>query len=136
MLEARTLSIAVDLPWMTAYEALWRPETFPRWASGLSKTVLTPDGDSWLAEGPEGRVRIRFTPHNAFGVMDHWVDLPDGAVVAMPMRVIANGAAAEVLVTVFRQPGMTAETYKRDLDWVARDLASLKAWVEAGQATS
>ena len=36
MLEARTVSVSIARPWEEVYEAAWRPEDFPKWASGLS----------------------------------------------------------------------------------------------------
>lgn len=126
MLEARTLSITVARDWRALYEALWQPESFPFWASGLSTSPLEPDGDAWKAQGPEGPIRIRFTGHNAFGVMDHWVELPNGRVVHVPMRVVANGEGAEVMLTLYRQPGMSEDAFRRDQDWVRRDLQHLR----------
>ena len=71
--------------------------------------------------GPQGPVRIRFTEHNAFGVMDHRVDLGTGPEVHVPMRVVPNGAGAEVLVTLLRRPGMSDEAFAADAAWVQRD---------------
>ncbi len=131
MLEARTISISIARPWDQVYEAIWRPESFPRWASGLSRAGLRREGDAWATEGPEGPVRIRFTGHNPFGVMDHQVELGDGQVVQVPMRVIANAEGAEVLITLFRQPGMTDEKFQADAAWIRRDLEALRAWLES-----
>ena len=50
--------------------------------------------------------------------------------VYMPMRVFPNGEGAEVLLTVFRQPGMTEEKFVDDTQWVRRDLEALKALLE------
>ena len=129
MFESRTISISIDRDWQEIYEAVWRPEDFPKWASGLSKSSLSRDGDAWRAEGPDGVVRITFTGHNAFGVMDHFVTLDDGNVIYVPLRVIRNGDGAEVLLTLFRQPGMTDAKFAADAEWVMRDLLSLKALV-------
>jgi hypothetical protein len=126
MLEARTLSVAVARDWRILYEALWRPESFPLWASGLSASPLEADGDAWKAQGPEGPIRIRFTGRNDFGVMDHWVEVQDGRVVHVPMRVVANGEGAEVMLTLYRQPGMSEDAFRHDQDWVRRDLLHLR----------
>src|SRR3546814_3069289 len=67
MLPASTYSRSIDREWRSLYDLIWRPEFFPRWASGLSKAGLRQDGDGWLAEGTEGPIRIRFTPHNDYG---------------------------------------------------------------------
>ena len=89
MLEARTVSISIGRPWEEVYEAAWRPEDFPKWASGLSAPPLVRDGDRWTAAGPERPVRIRFTGRNAFGVMDHRVDLGTGPEAHVPLRVVS-----------------------------------------------
>lgn len=129
MLESRTISVSINRNWNEVYEAIWRPEDFPKWASGLSKSSLTKDGDAWIAEGPEGAIRISFSDHNAFGVMDHCVTLDNGTEIYVPLRVIRNGDGAEVLLTLFRQPGMTDAQFSADAEWVARDLLALKALV-------
>lgn len=130
MHEATTISISVRRPAQALYEEIWRPEAFPKWASGLSSSSLERDGDAWKAQGPEGPIRIRFSAHNAFGVMDHWVELGDGREVYVPLRVIANGDGAEVLLTLFRQPGMSDADFARDAAWVRRDLQALKSMIE------
>lgn len=129
MHESRVISIAIDRDWREIYETIWRPERFPEWASGLSKSSLSKEGDAWKAAGPEGQVWIAFTGHNAFGVMDHTVTLEDGTQVYVPLRVIRNGAGAEVQFTLFRLPGMSDEKFAADAEWVMRDLLALKALV-------
>jgi hypothetical protein len=125
VLESRTLSIAIGRPWTEVYESIWRPESFPQWASGLSKASLEKDGNWWRAEGPTGTVRIRFTGHNPFGVMDHYVDTGSGPEIYVPLRVIANRDGAEILLTLFRQPGISEQQFLTDAEWVNRDLSAL-----------
>lgn len=128
MLEARTISISIDRDWQTVYESVWRPQDFARWASGLSESPLVQEDTGWWkAEGPDGPIRILFTEHNAFGVMDHSVDIGSGTVIYVPMRIVANGEGSEVLFTLFRQPGMSDEKFAADAEWVARDLLALRA---------
>lgn len=130
MVESRTLSISIHRNWRHVYEAVWRPHDFPRWASGLGKSPPQEDDTGWWrAEGPDGPIRIRFTDHNAFGVMDHYVDLGGDAEVYVPMRIVQNGEGAEVLFTLFRQAGMSDEKFAADAEWVARDLIALRAAV-------
>jgi hypothetical protein len=126
MLEARSLNVYIPRPWREVYEALWRPQDFPRWASGLSGSSLEKHGDHWRAQGPEGPIRIRFTDHHPFGIMDHFVDVGTGEEIYMPMRIVANGAGAEALLTLFRQPDMAAEKFEADAEWVLRDLRALR----------
>ena len=126
MPESTTLSVLINRNWHEVYEAIWRPEDFPKWASGLSKSALTRTGDEWKADGPAGPVTIEFTGHNEYGVMDHSVTLANGTVVYVPLRVIRNGADTEVLLTLQRQADMTDEQYAADVEWVRHDLLALK----------
>jgi hypothetical protein len=84
----------------------------------------------WLwaraAQGPEGPIRIRFTEHNPFGIMDHYVDVGAGGEIYAPMRIVANGVGAEALFTLFRQPDMTDAKFEADGKWVLRDLRALR----------
>lgn len=130
MLPARTFSISIDREWRALYEQIWQPEYFPKWASGLAQSELRQSEDKWLANGPEGSIRIRFTPHNEHGVMDHIVETEDGNEVHIPLRVIPNGEGAEVMLTLFRQPDMDDERFSADAKWVVRDLKALKSLVE------
>ncbi len=130
MLEAKVVAYSVRRSARDLYEALWSPENFPRWASGLSGASLEPDGAEWKAQGPEGAIRIRFSGHNEFGVMDHWVDLGGGRVVYVPLRVVANEEGSEVMLTLFRQPEMDAQKFADDEAWIRRDMAALKALAE------
>ena len=130
MLPARTFSITINREWQALYEQIWHPEFFPQWASGLAESGLREEGGLWLADGPEGPIRIRFTPHNSHGVMDHHVDLGEGAEVYVPLRVVQNGDGAEVMLTLFRQPGMDEERFAADIRWINRDLKALKNLVE------
>ncbi len=129
MHESRTINISINRNWKEVYEAVWRPEDFPKWASGLSRSSLVKDGELWKAEGPEGTVRIRFTGHNAFGVMDHYVYAGNAPEIYVPLRIIQNGDGAEVLLTLFRQMDMSDAKFAADAEWVERDLLALKALV-------
>lgn len=129
MLEARTISISIDRHWKDVYDAIWRPRDFPKWASGLRASSLIPDGERWKAEGPDGSITIRFTDQNAFGVMDHVVRVGVGPEIYVPLRIVPNGDGAEVLLTLFRQPGVPDAEFEADAEWVERDLLALKALV-------
>lgn len=132
MYRSETVSVAVERDAAALYEAFWRPERFPSWASGLSQAALRPGEGGWQADGPEGPITIRFCDHNPFGVMDHWVDLGDGRVVYVPMRIVANGTGSTVTLTLFQYPDMGDEIFASDLDWVRRDLETLKSLAEHG----
>jgi hypothetical protein len=131
MQESRTISISIARGWKEVYQSVWRPQDFPRWASGLSKSPLErAEGEWWRTEGSGGPIRIRFSYHNAFGVMDHYVNVGVGADIYIPMRIVENGQGAEVLFTLFRQPEMSDEKFAADANWVKRDLLALKGLID------
>lgn len=130
MMRATTLSCFIQRKADELYEEFWRPEQFPKWASGLAQASLHESPQGWKAQGPDGPVTITFSGHNSFGVMDHWVDQGDSNVIFIPLRIIANGDGSEVMLTLFQQPGMTDEMFLRDQQWVERDLRALKALAE------
>ena len=135
-LEYVTLSIDLEQNAHELYERIWRPLDFLRWASGMCGAGLKQDGAIWTGEGMEGPLRVRFTEHNKFGIMDHYVSHAGEPEVYVPLRVIANGEAATVLLTLFRQPYMTDGMFATDSEWVKRDLEALKEWVGASLLTT
>lgn len=129
LFEARPITVSIARPADQVYDFACQPESFPRWAAGLGG--LTRDGGGWIAHGPDGDVGVRFSPRNSHGVLDHWVTLPDGTEISIPLRVMANGDGAEVTLTLFRLPGMDDARFERDQGMVAADLAKLKALLES-----
>jgi len=134
--EARTLSITIQRCPHQVYDFLTDPLNLPKWASGLGGNIRANTGPEggWLADTPGGVIIIHFSPTNDFGVLDHVVTLTSGASLFVPMRVLINGGGSEVLVTLFRQAGMSDEGYQADADWVMRDLNTLRALLERGGA--
>jgi hypothetical protein len=84
-----------------------------------------------VANTSDGAIQVRFTPRNDHGVLDHHVTLANGIAVHVPMRVVANGSGSEVIFTLFRTPGMSDEDLARDIEWVTKDLGTLKALLES-----
>ena len=130
LFETCPVTVSIARPAVDVYAFARRPESFPKWAAGLG-AGLTPDGERWVAHGPDGDVHVRFSPENPYGVLDHWVTLPDGTELSIPLRVVANGDGAEVTLTLFRAPGMDDAAFARDQGLVAKDLAKLEALLEA-----
>ena len=134
MLEAKVITCSVQRSAQDLYEMLWRPESFTLWASGLSSSLRECNDGSWEGPGPSEPIRITFTKHNNFGVMDHWIDLGDGHIVYVPLRIVSNEDGCEVMLTLFRQPGFSPDKFVDDEAWVRRDLAALKKLADVSQS--
>ncbi len=133
-MDSRHVSIWIDAAPEVVYEFAADPQTWPRWAAGLAEGGLRRGADGWVADSPMGVVTVEFSPPNRFGVLDHVVRMPSGERVYNPMRIVPAGVdenSCEVLFTVRRRDGMTAEQFDADARAVTADLATLKGLVEA-----
>ncbi|MCB4767430.1 SRPBCC family protein [Ancylobacter sp. Lp-2] len=113
---------------------LSEPANFALWAEGLGAGMVPLGGADWRVETPLGPMRVRFTPPNEYGVLDHTLIPEQGAPMRNPMRVVANGDGCEVIFTLFRREEMSEAAFAADADWVRRDLDRLKALMEARPA--
>lgn len=130
VLPSRHISVAIERPFDEVYRFLAEPGNLPQWASGLGQSFERVTDWDWSIETPEGRMLVRFTPTNAFGIVDHTVIPDSGAPMPNPMRVLANGDGAEVVFTLFRRDDMTEAAFEHDAEWVRGDLAALKKLLE------
>jgi len=137
--ETRVLSITVAAALVRVSDFLSDPRNFPKWASGLADGLTAVVEDSpagafptlWKASTPAGEATVRFTRANDYGVADHWVFLPDGTTVYVPLRAVANGSGTEVSLMLFRLPSMDDRKFEEDAQWVMKDLRCLKNVLES-----
>ncbi|MCK8781053.1 SRPBCC family protein [Rhizobium sp. NTR19] len=128
--QARIIHVSIDRPWQEVYAYASKPENMQYWASGLAEG-LRRDGDEWIGDGgPIGRIRVRFSPENPYGILDHTVAMEDGTVVGNPLRVVPNVDGAEVMFTLLKRPEMTEEAFEADAAHIQKDLMALKAILE------
>jgi hypothetical protein len=126
----RTISVSINKSLAEVYAFAHTPENFMQWASGLA-TTLHKEGDVWIADTPGGKATVLFSEPNSFGVLDHWVTLPDAQEIYIPLRVIANDDGSEVSLTLFRLSQMNDAAFERDAATVKHDLGVLKRILEA-----
>ncbi len=109
-----TVRMTIERSPAHVYVFVSNPKNLKAWASGL-----------------DAAAKVRFVARNLLGVLDHYVNVAgrEGEVY-VPMRVVANGEGAEVLLTIFRQPGESDEKFAQDTLLVRRDLETLKAVLE------
>jgi hypothetical protein len=127
--ESRYISERIARPADEVYDYAADPANLPQWAAGLGSSVEKIDGQ-WFVETSEGRAGFAFVRQNEHGVLDHYVTLPSGEIVYVPLRVIADGSGSEVVFTLRRRPGMSDEDFKADADAMASDLGRLRQVLE------
>lgn len=131
MSETARIAVFIARKPSRVYEYASNPVNLPLWAAGLARSKVKRAGKWWEMAAPFGKVRVRFAPKNASGVMDHEVELESGEVVLNPMRVVPRGGASELIFTLVRRPGMTERQFLKDKAAVAKDLRALKKILES-----
>lgn len=140
----RNLGIYIPRSYTEVYDFLARPENLPRWAAGLAQGIEpAPDSgtnananvnsgqSTWLIHTQAGVIKMVFAARNDYCVADHTVYPPDGSEVYVPMRVVRHGDGSTVILTLFRQPGMSDADYERDTQLVQQDLQRLRSVLTA-----
>lgn len=130
IMKTETLNIYIDRSWQDVYEFVSDLMNFPKWAKTFCRSVKKLDSIWFKIETPQGPTRIRISPRNEFGVVDHYLISPKGAEVYVSMRVVQNGAGSEIIFTLFQQPWMTNAQLASDRALVAQDLVKLKKQME------
>lgn len=128
--KSQHISVTILCPPGNVYLFASNPENLPRWAAGLADASIEKVGANWVTDSPMGQIKIKFAEPNLLGVMDHDVTLSSGAIVHNPFRVLKNGKGSEVVFTLFRQPQMTDDEFRKDADMVNKDLLKLKFLLE------
>ncbi len=125
MLPSHTVTQTITRNWIDLYETIWKPEFFSRWAFGLCQGEMIQDGDHWKTGSLDQEIRIRFTPYNAFGIMDHFVTTHSGKERYVPMRVIANQCGADVIITLFQDELTSDKLFSEAIAATEHDLQKL-----------
>jgi len=126
---ATTLTVTIDVPPGEVYAFVADLSNLPRWSFF---EAADEDASGWKVTTSGGESRLRLSPPNEFGVLDHHVITPAGSEIYIPMRVVANGTGSEVIFTVYRMPGMSDDAYAADVAQVEVDPAELKRILETG----
>ncbi len=132
MLASRIIKVQIERTFADVYDFLADPLNFSKWAANPDSGMDPLGGSDWVIDVPRGKVVIRFSPINTFGVLDYQT-FPRGADggPVTPVRLYANGDGSELLLTWFQRPGVSDEAFVSDVEWVTSDLTRLKSLLES-----
>ena len=130
MLRAHTLTLLIERPAREVYRFLTTVEALIDWLQ-LTDVALRPEEDARLVQfdTAQGPVRIDLTAESR-QVIDysHW---QGGRPVRMGcVRVIEHGEGCVLVHTGLQQPGVSAEEFVSEQNWVETDLLVLKSLLE------
>ena len=123
------ISVSINCQSDKVYAFASNPKNLPKWAAGLSGSIKNINGN-WIAESPMGRIKVKFTGKNKFGILDHEVTLPSGAKFYNPMRVFPNNNGSEVIFTLYNHHNISGKMFSDDAKAATADLKKLKALLE------
>jgi hypothetical protein len=131
MLASTIVHIAIRRPFAEVYDFLADPAKFPLWAANPGSSIEPLGGGDWLVDLPRGRLAIRFSRRNAFGVLDYQVFPPgEPAGPVTPARLVANEEGCELILLWFQRPGTSDESFASEAAWIGSDFERLKALLE------
>ena len=131
MRRSHTFSIPIAASYDAVYRYLAEPRNFPQWAAIEGRSFAALGNGDWAGETPFGFRHFRFTPVNAFGVLDHAIFEPGQPMLFMPMRVVPNGTGTELTFIFFQRDGSSDEQFASSIEWIMTDLLALKSLLEA-----
>jgi hypothetical protein len=127
---SRTIAMTIAAPAPEVYAFLAEPRNYPRWAPVVDDHFEELEPLAWRALLPFGERIIRFAPRNAFGVLDHSEQAPDGEPVLNPMRVVPWHESCHLTFSFFRRAAMNDVEFASALEWIEADLLALKSYLE------
>ena len=72
LLKSKTLSMPINKNQKAVYEFVLNLNNFPKWAKMFCSSIKK-SKDEWIAQTPQGQVRVKISKRNDFGVLDHHV---------------------------------------------------------------
>jgi hypothetical protein len=132
MLNSRVFTIPIRRSYEEVYGFLSAPENFVLWGGANPGSQMQHiAGADYLVDLPRGRLVMRFSPVNKYGVLDYQV-FPQGADSGpvTPVRLYANQEGCEMVFTWYRREGVSDEQFASDAEWALSDLLRMKAYIE------
>ena len=131
MRRSHTISLQIDYPYDDAYRFLADPLNYGTWAAVEQDSYRPLGNGDWEGMTAFGKRHFRFTPPNAFGVLDHAVFIPGEVPLWTPMRVMPNEEGTELSFTFYQRPGMNEAEFLSAIEWITTDFLTLKSLLEA-----
>jgi hypothetical protein len=133
MRASMVIKVAIERPFDEVYELLADPLYFGKWAVTPDTEMEALDNGDWLVELPRGQSLIRFTPPNAYGILDYEVfPLGESHGSVNPVRLVRNDEGCELVLIWYQRDGMSEDKFRSDAQWVESDLQRLKTLLEGG----
>ena len=89
--------------------------------------AVTQKESHWIVHSPQGDVILKTNFNRELLILDHEVTVPSGQKVLIPYRVVPNEKGSELIMTNFQAPGDSDKAYAEQMDWMKKELHTIKA---------
>jgi len=121
---SRTITITVEKKTGDAFDAILKmpPKMMP--------DAEINDSGWWSFTGPHGKSKLKFNENKSLGILDHqYVD--EESSWDVPMRVVSNGDASEVVITLNKPDEITDEQFDLRMEELSDMFNSMKNIIES-----
>jgi len=95
----------------------------------MSPNAKKQDDGSWSFTTPRGPAKMRFHENKEFGILDHeFVD--DEVRWQVPMHVVQNGSASEVIITLFKPSNFSDGPFSERMKEMEKVMEIMKQTIE------
>ena len=123
MVRSRTITMSVSRKTGDVFDAILKspPKLMP--------DAVQNDDESWSFSTPRGNANLKFKHNKAFGILDQ-LYADDEASWEAPMRVVSNGDASEVIITIIKPEVITDEQFDERMKELEVLFSNLKKIIE------
>ncbi|MDB5539568.1 MAG: hypothetical protein JWQ89_1295 [Devosia sp.] len=130
-MHSQSVSVLIEQSFDQVYGFLVDPLNFPSWGPVADVDIQYIGGLDWLVDQRRHTV-IRFTEPNIYGVLDFSTFQEGGPLQApTPVRVTANGDAAELTALWRQKPGVSDVHFASEIVLIEHYFDKLKILLEA-----
>lgn len=131
-MRAATRSVTINCPLPRVYAFIADPANLPLWSKSFCLSIRNEQGQ-WIAETPQGPIKIRIATHRQLGIADQFLSPAPDIEFMIPTRVVPNGSGSEFIFTLFQPDHLSDEEYLQEVALVEHELQLLKELLEAKQ---
>ena len=128
-MRAATLSVTIQCPPGKVFNFVSEPMNLPLWSKSFCLSIRLEQGH-WMAETPQGPIKIRIATHRQLGIADQFLSPAPGVEFMIPTRVVPNGEGSEFIFTLFQPEHLSEAEYQQEVALVQQALGLLKQILE------
>lgn len=133
-MRSATRSITIATSPGKTFAFVSEPANLPLWSRSFCLSIRQEQGQ-WIAETPQGPIKVRIATHRQLGIADQFLSPAPGVEFMIPTRVVPNAEGSEFIFTLFQPENLSEEEYLQEVALVEQELQLLKQILEGQSPT-